>query len=238
MSAVELTTSRENLHLQGERSAILLSRYQRNSWTSNRARATADLRPPICCTPERRSRRWLPLVCIPELGLRRIRNEEGVSPVDPERALDLCPESMCSAMSISGISLQTRKLGATSVDWDHAGELEGAELSVKWVYDISICIPRRGIGDELGCNSLQTQLSFSPECACNGRTMSPRASTRSSSCGTLSQCGQRYHNEMQTFFKTSKVVMEGGRLRPNAWGMILKNTCQMFSRKGAVKTHE
>ena len=71
----------------------------------------------------------------------------GISPVDPERALDLCLEPMRRAVGISGISLQSCKFAAAPFNWDHARELEGTELCIKWVDDISVCIPWRRIGD-------------------------------------------------------------------------------------------
>jgi hypothetical protein len=77
-----------------------------------------------------------------------------VSPIDPERAFDPCTEPVRRTVGISSISLQGRKLAAAAVNWDHARELEGAELCVKWVDDVPVCIPWYGIGDELGGNSL------------------------------------------------------------------------------------
>lgn len=75
-----------------------------------------------------------------------------------------------------------------------------------------------------------TQLQYGM-CVEHIYTISPSASTSSSSYITLSHCGRHYHHRRQTCFRASKVVMAGGRLRPNAWGMILRNAHQMFARK-------
>lgn len=75
-------------------------------------------------------------------------------------------------------------------------------------------------------------------CVGDIHTMSPSASTRSSSYRILSRCSQHCHHRRQTFFKTSNVVIGGGRLRPNAWGIMLENAHQRFAREGMTKADE
>lgn len=89
------------------------------------------------------------------------RGEE--SPINPKRGLDSRPEPMGRAMSVPSISLESLKFAASPLDWDHARKLKGTELCVEWIDDISIGVPRRRIGDELGCDSLQTQLGYNSE---------------------------------------------------------------------------
>ena len=81
-------------------------------------------------------------------------DEEEISPIDPERALNPYPELMRRTVGISGVSFQGRKLPTALVDWNHAREFEGPELCIERVDGVPVSISRYTTGDELGGNLL------------------------------------------------------------------------------------